>query len=101
MTTHILHADPLVAGLCDDCPRCQEHAMHPTTLDIDVQTRLAVGELLTDLDAVAAERLRAEMAYEAGLRMCVACGEALDEDEYVVTSKGWYHVGHYVPEVHA
>jgi hypothetical protein len=34
MATHTLHPDSHTHGLADGCPRCEEHAEHPTwTLD--------------------------------------------------------------------
>jgi hypothetical protein len=71
MTTHIYHPrvwnpeEGFVNGpvLCDDCPRCQEHAQNPHW-SLDLQHLAALRELwkndgpwLSECDRIAAERL--------------------------------------------
>lgn len=58
MTAHIYHPDTHEYGLFDECPRCQEHAEHPEwSLDSDNVARLLRGDLFSELDRKAAERL--------------------------------------------
>lgn len=59
MTTHIDHPDSHEHGLCPGCPRCEEHAAHPErSLDDENKKRLLLGRTFTELDEVAAARLK-------------------------------------------
>lgn len=53
MTSHSFHEDSHEAGLADDCPRCQEHALEPTGLDAQNLRRIWEGphHTATDLKA--------------------------------------------------
>jgi len=57
MTTHTYHPDVLIHGLQADCPRCQEHALHPEWLEDDLRL-LILTYPKTSLDYEARERLR-------------------------------------------
>lgn len=62
MASHSYHPDSFTNGLDADCPRCQEHAADPIAgLDRPHLTRLLKGILLSDLDRVAADRLREQL----------------------------------------
>lgn len=59
MTTHIFHEDSHTHGLCDDCPRCQEHAEYPAaSLDTENINRLLNGHCFSELDRIAADKLQ-------------------------------------------
>lgn len=56
MTTHIYHPDVATHGLVYECPRCQEHALHPQFMDPELRMRIWERPL-TALDHEARARL--------------------------------------------
>jgi len=51
--SHIYHPDTHTHGLCDECPRCEEHAATLTGLDAENLVRLWRGQLHTRTDVAA------------------------------------------------
>lgn len=49
MTTHTFHPDSHTHGLADDCPRCAEHAEHPTRSLDDANFAALVDRYMRDL----------------------------------------------------
>jgi hypothetical protein len=59
VVAHSFHGDILLYGLDDSCPRCEQHTEHPEwSLDAPNLNRLLEGHIYTELDRLAAERLK-------------------------------------------
>ena len=82
MTTHSYHPDTHTHGLCDDCPRCAEHAAHPLFgLDQQNFARIYGGGVYSRFDEIAREHIFDEVrrARELLARVEETTGEATGE----------------------